>query len=129
MAHRNRWFTSLNGGSFHGELLKNQMVMGQTIVQNPTWDVSLKTMEKKKTYSVCCFVDALTMLSLSRFHKSTCVISSCKGFPCKGRSNPPFTCFVEVGLSLILGSPKKHRFGWTWGHLNIFFTEIGHELG
>jgi hypothetical protein len=27
MAHRNRWFTELkNGGSFHGELLNNQMV-------------------------------------------------------------------------------------------------------
>jgi hypothetical protein len=33
MAHRNRWFTELkNGGSFHGELLNNQMV--------PTyWDI------------------------------------------------------------------------------------------
>jgi hypothetical protein len=28
MAHRNRWFTELkNGGSFHGELLNNQMVI------------------------------------------------------------------------------------------------------
>ena len=32
MAHRNRWFTVLkNGGSFHGELLNNQMVSQKTM--------------------------------------------------------------------------------------------------
>jgi hypothetical protein len=34
MAHRNRWFTVLkNGGSFHGELLNNQMVFTGTLIE------------------------------------------------------------------------------------------------
>ena len=31
MDHRNRWFTVKNGGSFHGKLLNNQMVIFSTV--------------------------------------------------------------------------------------------------
>ena len=33
MAHRNRWFTELkNGGSFHGYVTNNQMVIESTLL-------------------------------------------------------------------------------------------------
>jgi hypothetical protein len=40
MAHRNRWFTVLkNGGSFHGELVNNQMVTGGYAATDESADI------------------------------------------------------------------------------------------
>ena len=55
---------------------------------------------------VCCFVDALTMLSLSRFHKSTCHFLL-QRFSMQGTQQPPLHLLCWSGSIPHFGFPKE----------------------